>query len=316
MSGSLDKKAIEDIKGDLEILVTNPEEYIPEDVPPYIDTNNQSELIKLHLEAHPPQPLLFIGYKGTGKTLSFAHVAKELNIPIIQADLSENTKRGDLIGRFILKGSEVVYQLGILPTAILIANKTGRAILVLEELNALTPQMQKILNQLLDWRGAVHAPEIGRIFRLKKNARLLIGATSNPSNYGGVFEINEDLRSRFATLWFNYPAKEDELKILEAYGSKDKKLNELLIRLAVETRKAVNRNEVEYALSPRDLVRFTQIASLYSKKFSKEDSLKKALEIVVLGKYEDIDERLLIARRIESIFGVKVGEELDENSNT
>jgi nitric oxide reductase NorQ protein len=301
---------------DLKILSANPEEYVPIDVPPYVDTNSQSEIIKLHLEAEPPQPLLFIGYKGTGKTLSFAHVAKELNIPVIQADLSENTKRGDLIGRFILRGNEIVYQLGILPTAILIANKIGKAILVLEELNALTPQMQKILNQLLDWRGSVHAPEIGKIFRLKKGVKLLIGATSNPSNYGGVFEINEDLRSRFATLWFSYPNKSNEMKILNAYEANDKNLNELLIRLAVETRKAVSRNEIEYALSPRDLVRFTQIESLYHQKFGKEESLKKALEIVVLGKYEDFDERQLVSRRIESIFGLKIGEDLDESTDT
>lgn len=296
----------------MEIITPDPQEYIPLDVPPYIDTSNQSEIIALHLEAQPPQPLLFIGFKGTGKTLAFAHVAKQLKIPIIQADLSENTKRGDLIGRFILRGSDVVYQLGILPSAILIANKVGKAILVLEELNALTPQMQKVLNQLLDWRGQVHAPEIGRIFRLKKSCKLLVGATSNPSNYGGVFEINEDLRSRFSTLWFDYPNKEDELKILQAYNSSDRKLNELLIRLAVETRKAVSRNEIEYALSPRDLVKFTQINEIYKTKFSDEEAFKKTLEIVVLGKYEDIDERQLISRRVESIFGVKIGEELNE----
>ncbi|WEU40844.1 MAG: MoxR family ATPase [Candidatus Odinarchaeum yellowstonii] len=299
----------------IEIIAPNPSEYIPVEVPPFVDTNNQTDIIKLHLEAEPPQPLLFIGFKGTGKTLAFATVAYQLKIPIIQADLSENTKRGDLIGRFILRGSDVVYQLGILPSAILIANSVGRAILVLEELNALTPQMQKVLNQLLDWRGQVHAPEIGKIFRLNKGCKLLIGATSNPSNYGGVFEINEDLRSRFATLWFGYPKKEDELRILHAYGSKDDNLNELLITLAVETRKAVDRNEIEYALSPRDLVRFTQIMKIYKSKFSEEEALRKTLEIVVLGKYEDVDERQLIARRIESIFGLKMGEELNDSEN-
>ncbi|MHA1836186.1 MAG: CbbQ/NirQ/NorQ domain-containing protein, partial [Candidatus Odinarchaeia archaeon] len=147
----------------------------------------------------------------------------------------------------------------------------------------------------------------------KKGAKLLIGATSNPSNYGGVFEINEDLRSRFATLWFDYPTKEKEIEILKAYGSLDDSLNELLIRLATETRKAVSRNEIEYALSPRDLVRFTQILKLYREKFSSDEALKKALEIIVLGKYEDIDERTLVSRRIESIFGLKVGEDRDES---
>jgi len=297
----------------VEIIAPDPNEYIPVNVPPFVDTNNQTDIIKLHLEAQPPQPLLFIGFKGTGKTLAFASVAYQLKIPIIQADLSENTKRGDLIGRFILRGSDVVYQLGILPSAILIANKVGKAILVLEELNALTPQMQKVLNQMLDWRGQVHAPEIGKIFRLNKGCKLLIGATSNPSNYGGVFEINEDLRSRFATLWFDYPNKDDELRILRAYDSHDDKLNELLIRLAVETRKAVDRNEIEYALSPRDLVRFTQIMKIYMSNFSEEEALKKTLEIVVLGKYEDIDERQLIMRRIESIFGLKMGGESNDS---
>ncbi|MHA1238158.1 MAG: AAA family ATPase [Candidatus Odinarchaeia archaeon] len=295
----------------VEILPINPQEYVPVETPPYVETKDQLKIIRLHLEADPPQPLLLVGYKGTGKTLAFATVANQLKIPIIQADLSENTRRGDLIGRFILKGNQVCYQLGILPTAILIANRVGRAILVLEELNALTPQIQKVLNQLLDWRNQVHAPEIGKIFRLNKGCKLLIGATMNPTSYSGVYEVNEDLRSRFATLWFDYPDEDHEREILHAYGFNDEELIDRLLRLALETRKAANRNEIEYALSPRDLVRFTQIYLLYKKEFPKEDALKKALDIVFLGKYEDHDERLLVARRISSIFGLDLASEIE-----
>ena len=122
--------------------------------PPYFQTaNNNMDYLNSHMEQDSPTPLCFVGPKGTGKTLVIAHFASENKIPIIQYDCSENTRKGDLIGRYILRGDETAYQLGVLPSAIELANETGQAILVLEELNALAPNMQKQLNQLLEQRS-------------------------------------------------------------------------------------------------------------------------------------------------------------------
>jgi len=133
------------------------------------------------MEQDSPTPLCFVGPKGTGKTLVIAHFASENKIPIIQYDCSENTRKGDLIGRYILRGDETEYQLGVLPTAIELANEAGKAILVLEELNALAPNMQKQLNQLLDWRRHVFADN-GKTFPYTV-------ATNLPNNGSAQFTV-------------------------------------------------------------------------------------------------------------------------------
>ncbi|RLJ03513.1 MAG: hypothetical protein DRP11_00535 [Candidatus Aenigmatarchaeota archaeon] len=294
----------------IKILPVDPEVFIPKNVPKYVPTNSEFEIFEAHLESG--VPLLLIGPKGIGKTLSFAAFAAQKGVPIIQFDCSENVKRGDLIGRFLLRGDEVVYQLGVIPTAFEVANKKGAAILVFEELNALTPQMQKVLNQALDWRRHCFIPELNKVYRLKPGVKLLIAATMNPSTYGGVHELNEDLLSRFAVWYWNYPGKDLEKRIITEVALRNG-FNEIpgeildgILRLAKETRASVAAGDVEYALSPRDIVQFCQLYIAYSKYFSGKSLLKKALETSVLGKYEDEDHRKFVKQRIESVFGVRI----------
>ena len=233
--------------------------------PPYFQTaNNNLDYLVSHMGQDSPTPLCFVGPKGTGKTLVIAHYASENNIPIIQYDCSENTRKGDLIGRYILRGDETEYQLGVLPTAIELANDKRKAILVLEELNALAPNMQKQLNQLLDWRRHVFADN-GKTYKLNKGAKLLVCATMNPSTYGGVFELNEDLISRWAQVWVEIPTVEEEKSIVNLNGFNVKLLpfnsdgsqitTEQIWRLVGETR---TDDALSYALSPRDTVQLLQ----------------------------------------------------------
>ena len=280
----------------IEILPVKAEDYIPKQVPDYIQLHDELNIYEKFLENQ--IPILLRGPKGTGKTLSIAYFAAKKGIPIIQFDCSENTKRFDLIGRFILKGDEVKYLLGALPTAIEIANQAGRAILVLEELNALTPQMQKVLNQILDWRRHIYIPEIGKTYELKNGAKLLICATMNPSTYGGVFELNEDLKSRFTELYVNYPKREKEKQIISLTGL-DENLQTWLLALAEETRAGVAKGELSYALSPRDLIMFGEV-------YRALGDLKQTLFLTVVNRYEDTQERKTVIARIEAIFGIQL----------
>ena len=200
------------------------------DAPPYYQgQTNNLDYLNAHMNQDNPTPLCFVGPKGTGKTLVIAHFAAENNIPLIQYDCSENTRKGDLIGRYVLRGDETAYQLGVLPTAIEIANEVKTCILVLEELNALAPNMQKQLNQLLDWRRHVFADN-GKTYRLNKGAKLLVCATMNPSTYGGVFELNEDLISRWGQVWVDYPTQKEEQSIAQINGFDEKLLPIITIK--------------------------------------------------------------------------------------
>lgn len=241
--------------------------------------------------------LILSGPKGIGKSLSVASFAAEHQIPIITFDCSEDVRRSHLIGMYILRGGETPFVLGPLTTAFEIANEVGMCILVLEEINALTPQMQKVLNAPSDFRKKVEVPEAKRVFKLKGAAKLWIVGTMNTATYGGVYQLNEDLKSRFRLVPLNYPDPKKEKEVLELVmnGSGSKTMDEMIqsvITLGHETRQKA----LEYALSTRDLVQILEDIELVG--------LKKALWIT-LGKFEgeDLDT---VTQRIQSIFGVKV----------
>jgi len=276
---------------DIEIIVPKPD--IPTNVQKYVPQYGEDKVIKKHIDAG--IPLCAIGPKGTGKTLSFASVAQEEKVPLIQFDCSESTKRGDLIGRFVLIGSEVKFQLGALPTALATAQSEGACILVLEELTALPPQQQKMLNQILDWRKHVYIPEIGKTFH-SNGGKLLVAATTNPSTYAAVFELNEDLKSRLSILRYNYPKESVEMEIIKASVSpviEEEAKN--LITLARESREAVKEGRVDYALSPRDVCLTLQARNAYN-------NLKGAIKTTILNKYESQAEIDFMSQRIHSIF--------------
>lgn len=281
--------------GGISVLPVNATDFIFSSVPPYIQQGEELSVIEAHIESN--VPLLLKGPAGVGKTLSFATVAVDKKMPIIQFDCSEDVKRLDLLGRFVDVG---VFNLGVIPTAIETANQVGRCMLIFEELNALPPQQQKILNRLLDWRGNAYIQEIGRTYSLRDGCSIFVGATSNPLGYGGTYDLNVDLKSRFSEYTFGYPTTEVEGKIIELYDGIDVDLMGKLITLAQETRTG----KVSYAISPRDLSHFSKVYKALKSRYSQGDAVKMALKVCIYNRYDDEQDRKVVVDRIGSIFGL------------
>jgi len=299
----------------LQIYIPKNPADIPKDVPLIVETGYIRDMrVLLQMSLDVGRPVLFVGPKGTAKTLLVARFAADMKIPLIQFDCSEQTKRRDALGRFRPVGNQQIdFMVGDLARAIHLANKHGACILSFEEINALTPAMQKVLNQLLDWRRHVYIPEIGRTFYLKEGSKLAIVATCNPTYYGGTFELNEDLRSRFIEYEVPYPTEQEEQRILNVlFKDEDSDiLSEFvpkLTKLAMETRNARNRNELGYALSTRDithmLTALIEFIDIY-KQAGESDPEMAALQLMkktLLSKY-DSKEREFIEMRWKSIMG-------------
>jgi len=271
------------------------EAYMPEDGLVYED------VFKLHsdyfedlaFEAN----IVLVGPKGIGKTLSVASYAARITCPIVTFDCSEDVRRSHLLGMFVLRGDHTPFVLGPLTTAIEIANEQGMCILCLEEINALTPQLQKSLNSISDFRRKIEVPEAKRVFKLDPESRLWVVGTMNTSVYGGVYALNEDLKSRFDLYPLEYPKLGDEKTILKSVLADmslqvDTKVMDSVLRFAHETRQG----ELDYALSTRDLVAFLRnIAKV---------GIQRSCWIIT-GKFED-DDRDTVKEWIQSTFGVKV----------
>jgi MoxR-like ATPase len=270
------------------------EDYVAKEGLIYVDTRELHPLYeKLAFQAN----LILVGAKGGGKSLSVASYCAKGGFPVITFDCSEDIRRSHLIGTFTIRGADTPFVLGPITTAFEIANERGHCVLILEEINALTPQMQKVLNPITDWRQAIEVPEAKSVFRLKTGAKLWVVGTMNTAVYGGVYALNEDLKSRFRMVPIDYLKKEDERKVItEVLHPRGivvaKGVLEQLLTLAQESRQG----SVEYALSTRDLVQILEDISLVG--------ITKALWMVT-GKFEGAD-RAMIAKRIESTFGIAV----------
>jgi MoxR-like ATPase len=259
----------------------------------FVDTNDLHNLYdKLAFLSN----LILVGPKGIGKTLSIASWCGAQNVPLITYDCSEDVRRSNMLGTFFLRdATSSPFILGPLTTAFEIANEAGRAVLVLEEINSLTPQMQKVLNAVADFRKSILVPEAGKVFKLEGNAELWITGTMNTTVYGGVYQLNEDLKSRFRMVPLDYPSTPDLRRIVTAAAAalpKDKKVLDGVLTLATETQTKA----LEYRLSPRDVVQIL------------EDITRVGLEMalrITTGKFED-EDRATIETRILSTFGIRL----------
>jgi MoxR-like ATPase len=244
----------------IEIVRSPTSDYLVTSSPPFVDVH---ELLPLFQKLAFRENLLIKGPKGDGKSLALVHFAAETQSPLITVPCSEEIKKKDLVGAFFMRGKDTPFLLGAMATAIDIANECGRCILAFEEVNALTPQTQKQLNEFLDFRKSVSVPQIGKTYRLREGCAVWIVGLMNPSLYGGTHELNEDFRSRWVEADLPYPEKDAERAIVNANlepvvaslqfpREVFDDLVEKCVQLAAETRN--KKNSFSYSLSPRDVV--------------------------------------------------------------
>jgi MoxR-like ATPase len=295
----------------LRVVKTPIEDLFVKSPPPYVDI---FRLLPAYQGFNFSTNLLVKGPKGDGKSLSIATFAYETKSPLIVQECSEDTKKMDLMGTQNLLGDETIFTLGSIPAAIETANEYGRCILCFEELNALTNQVQKMLNAVTDFRKQCSLPFLGKTYQLKEGAYLWVVGLMNPSAYSGTYDLNEDLKSRFEEIDLPYPEAGAEKTILlkacqAVVGKKmltsletlvdgrsgppleyiDDTILTRLVKLAGETRQQAT----AYSLSTRDLVRIVNNFAV----FGPEQALQ-----FVLCKFEGEEDKNTMKLRISSIF--------------
>ena len=249
-----------------------------------------------------PYPFLIEGDKGLGKTLCVYDVAYDTQTHLVFHACSSGTREGDLLGRSQVDENGSYFDLGVLPRAILCANKFKKACLYLDEVNALEPEMQKILNPVLDDRHMVVANN--KLFKLDDGCKLVIISSMNPSYYAGVNQLTEDLRSRYIGSVWDYPSSKDLDKIINWEDIPDT-VSAPLVQVVQDTHSSRVKGDVEYVLSPRDIVQFTNMYRVWLKDGLVGDQItRKCIKTCLLVKYGDATEREFIKNSIADTFGI------------
>lgn len=174
-------------------------------------------------------PLLLKGPTGAGKSRFVEFMSHKLGLPLITVSCHEETSAVDLIGRFIIKGNETVWQDGPMTTAA----RTG-AVLYLDEFVEARPDTLVAVHSLTDHRRELYIDRINE--KLKAAESFLLIASFNPGYQRGWKELKPSTRQRFISLHFDYPDPLVEIEIVSAEtGLKDTDAGKL-VRLAGKIR--------------------------------------------------------------------------------
>ncbi|MBE2290566.1 MAG: CbbQ/NirQ/NorQ/GpvN family protein [Chitinophagaceae bacterium] len=174
-------------------------------------------------------PVLLKGPTGTGKSRFVEYMAHRLGRQLITISCHEETSSTDLVGRFLLKGAETVWQDGPLTAGV----RTG-AIVYLDEIAEARPDVIVAIHPLTDHRRELFIDKLGE--SVKAHPNFMLVASFNPGYQKGFKELKPSTRQRFVALAFTYPAPDIEANILVQETGVDATDAQKLVRIAGKVR--------------------------------------------------------------------------------
>ncbi len=173
--------------------------------PPYLPQGNERGVF--HSAYRRQLPLLIKGPTGCGKTRFVRHMAAELGRPLYSVACHDELSASDLVGRFLIRGEETVWQDGPLTRA---AREGG--ICYLDEVVEARKDTTVILHPLTDDRRELYLEKTGELIKAPVNFMLVV--SYNPG-YQHLFKnLKPSTRQRFVALTFDFPAPEKEAEII------------------------------------------------------------------------------------------------------
>jgi nitric oxide reductase NorQ protein len=188
-------------------------------------------------------PLLLKGPTGCGKSRFVEAMAAEMGRKLVTVACNEETSANDLLGRWLVKGGDTVWQDGPVARAV----REG-AILYLDEIAEAREDVIVVLHPLADHRRELYVDRLDEVLTAPPEFMLVV--SYNPGYRRGFRELKPSTRQRFVALRFDYPAADVEIEIVAAeagvptpvakrlvgFAGKVRKLGELGLTETVSTR--------------------------------------------------------------------------------
>lgn len=178
---------------------------------------------------HSQLPLLLKGPTGCGKSQLVGFMAEKLNVPLVKVACNEDTSSADLLGRFLLKGSEMIWQDGPVTRAV----RKG-AILYLDELAEAREDVVVALHPLTDHRREIYLDRTNEVIQAPHS--FMCVASFNPGYQKGFKELKPSTRQRFINLVMNYLDRESEVKLLAEKTGLSTEMSLKLVKMAEKIR--------------------------------------------------------------------------------
>jgi nitric oxide reductase NorQ protein len=225
------------------------EEYHLKEEPYYVPVADEVELFEAAYKAK--IPVLFKGPTGCGKTRFIEYMSYRLGRPITKVKKSASAKAdessdghilplvtiachedltaSDLVGRYLLQGSDTVWIDGPLTRAV----KAG-GICYLDEIVEARKDTTVLIHPLTDHRRILPVEKRGELLEAADGFLLVL--SYNPGYQSALKDLKHSTRQRFIAVEFDYPPREIEAEIVRHESGTDETTAQQLAKLGEKVR--------------------------------------------------------------------------------
>jgi len=195
--------------------------------PNYVPQDEEELVFRTAFEAS--IPLIIKGPTGCGKTRFIEHMAYTLSLPLITVSCHEDLTAADLVGRFLFKDNETLWQDGPLTLAV----RHG-GICYLDEIVEARKDTTVIIHSLTDDRRLLYIDKTGEVVRAHHDFMMVL--SYNPGYQSIVKDLKHSTKQRFASLNFSHPAVDVEARIIHTESGLDEATSRTLAEMGSKVR--------------------------------------------------------------------------------
>lgn len=195
--------------------------------PYYRTVGRERDVFRRALDEH--LPVLLKGPTGCGKSRLVEAMAHELGRPLVTVACNDETSASDLLGRWLVRGSETIWQDGPVTRAV----RTG-AILYLDEIAEAREDVIVVLHPLADHRRELFVDRHDEALRAPAGFALV--ASFNPGYRRGPKDLKPSTRQRFVAIGMTYPEASIEAEIVATEAGVEPGVAKRLVALATKVR--------------------------------------------------------------------------------
>jgi nitric oxide reductase NorQ protein len=203
------------------------EDYRIEEKPYYLPTFNEVEVFSQAF--HNRLPVLLKGPTGCGKTRFVEYMAWRLGRPLIIVACHDDLTAGDLVGRYLIQGSDTVWTDGPLTRAV----RAG-ALCYLDEIVEARKDTTVVIHPLADDRRILPIEKRGEILSASPEFMLIV--SFNPGYQSIMKDLKPSTRQRFVSVDFTYPDALKETTIVAQEAGVGDDVARRLVKLGEMTR--------------------------------------------------------------------------------